>query len=151
MLRVTTKRSGLAYGNDVLNANRIDFEGQTSRGQLNMFATYADRWSLDNQTSQNYIAGGGGPTAYSDRLVEDGSFIRLKTVSLGYNIPYNFLKKYKVKGFRAYISAQNLFTLTNYSGLDPEVSTSPSALTPGFDYSPYPKPRVTTFGINVVF
>ncbi len=140
-----------SYGNDVLNANRIDFEGQTSRGQLNMFATYADRWSFDNQTSQNYIAGGGGPTAYSDRLVEDGSFIRLKTVSLGYNIPYNFLKKYKVKGFRAYVSAQNLFTLTNYSGLDPEVSTSPSALTPGFDYSPYPKPRVTTFGINVVF
>lgn len=138
-----------SYGNDILNANRIDFEGQTSRGQLNMFATYVDRWSFENTDAKNYIAGGGGPAAYSDRIIEDGSFLRLKTVQLAYNIPYNFLKRYKVRGVKFYVSAQNLVTWTRYSGLDPEVSTSHSALTPGFDYSPYPKPRLVTVGINL--
>ncbi|MNE66582.1 TonB dependent receptor [compost metagenome] len=90
--------------------------------------------------------------AYSTRTIEDGSFLRLKTVSLGYKVPVDLLKRTKViKSARVYVSAQNLYTWTNYSGYDPEVSVRNSALTPGFDYSAYPRARTITFGINSTF
>ena len=64
--------------------------------------------------------------------MEDGSFLRLKTVALGYNIPGKILNRAKIKSFRIFAAAQNLITWTNYSGMDPEVNTYSSALTPGF-------------------
>ncbi|NDW08718.1 TonB-dependent receptor [Dysgonomonas sp. 520] len=141
------------YGGDVLNANRIEFEGgdPTTRSFLNMFASYANRWTPENQTNSLYRIGGQGPTAYSSRTIEDGSFLRLKTLSVGYSIPKHLLKKIDIKSLRVYASAQNLITWTNYSGLDPEVSTRPSALTPSFDWSAYPRPRVFSLGLEVTF
>jgi hypothetical protein len=142
-----------SYGNDLLNANRIEFEGgdPTTRGYLNMFASFANRWTPDNQTNELYKVGGQGPAVYSSRTIEDGSYIRLKTVSLGYNLAPKVLKKMKIKALRVYASAQNLVTWTNYSGIDPEVSVKPSALTPGFDFSAYPRARTITFGVNLTF
>lgn len=142
-----------SYGNDVLNANRIEFEGgdPTTRNFLNMFASFADRWTPENQTNKLYRVGGQGPAYYSSRTIEDGSFIRLKTVSLGYNLPSSVMKSLKMKSLRFSLSAQNLITWTKYSGLDPEVSTRHTALTPGFDWSPYPRPRTITFGLNANF
>ncbi|RZK77810.1 MAG: TonB-dependent receptor [Pedobacter sp.] len=138
-----------SYGNDVLNANRIEFEGGENRNSLNMFASYANRWTPENQTNDLYKVYGQGPLVYSSRTIEDGSYLRLKTVSLGYNLPASLLKKVKIKNFRIYASGQNLYTWTNYSGLDPEVSTHATALTPGFDWSAYPKARTVIFGINL--
>ncbi|MNK00523.1 TonB dependent receptor [compost metagenome] len=138
-----------SYGNDVLNANRIEFEGGENRNSLNMFASYANRWTPENQTNDLYKVYGQGPLVYSSRTIEDGSYLRLKTVSLGYNLPASLLKKVKIKNFRIYASGQNLYTWTNYSGLDPEVSTHATALTPGFDWSAYPKARTIIFGINL--
>lgn len=138
-----------SYGNDILNANRIVFEGAEGRTNLNMFKTYENRWSTDNQSGSLPVAGGYGPNVYSSRTIEDGSFLRLKTVSLGYNLPSALLKKWKIQAIRIHASAQNLVTWTKYSGLDPEVSVRHSALTPGFDWSPYPRARTIIAGLNV--
>ncbi|WP_017258872.1 TonB-dependent receptor [Pedobacter arcticus] len=139
-----------SYGNDVFNANRLFFEGSSvARSHQNQYASYIDRWSETNQESKNFRVGGQGPYAYSSRVVEDGSYLRLKTVSLGYNLPVKYAKSLKISALRVYSSAQNIYTWTNYSGQDPEVSTKNSALTTGFDYSPFPRALTFTFGLNV--
>ncbi|WP_207420357.1 SusC/RagA family TonB-linked outer membrane protein [Desertivirga brevis] len=137
-----------SYGNELLNANRLVFEG-SSRLSLNQYASYADRWTPENQNNTYFRTKGFGPTAYSSRIIEDGSYLRLKTVSLGYRIPARLLKSINVSSLRVYASAQNLVTWTNYSGLDPEVSTKRAALTPGFDYAAYPRAKTIVFGLNV--
>lgn len=137
-----------SYGSDIFNANRLIFEGST-RISLNQFATYNDRWTPENQSNEHYRIGGQGPTGtYSSKVVEDGSYLRLKTVFLGYSIPQKFIKRAKIKNITLTASAQNLLTWTRYSGFDPEVSTMNSVLTPGFDYSAYPHARTIVFGIK---
>jgi tonB-linked outer membrane protein, susC/ragA family len=142
-----------SYGGDILNANRIVFEAgePTARQSLNMFASFADRWTPENPSNTLYRAGGQGPAAYSDRVLEDGSFLRLKTFSIGYRFPVNWLQKIKVKSLRVYFSGQNLFTWTKYTGFDPEVSTRPTALTPAFDWSAYPRAMTLTGGLELTF
>ncbi len=137
-------------GQEIFNANRIIFEGG-GRMHQNMFATYQHRWTPQNQNNTYFRTNGGGPAdfAYSSRLVEDGSYLRLKTVALGYNFPAHIIRKARLTGLRVYASAQNLVTWTRYSGFDPEVSAFESALTPGFDYSVYPRARTITFGLNL--
>lgn len=137
-----------SYGNDVLNANRLVFEGGPGRPQLNQYATVVNRWTPENQTNVLYRAGGDQTRAYSSRVIEDGSFIRLKTVSFGYKMPQNIVQRAKLNNARLFVSVQNLFTMTRYSGFDPEVSARSSALTPAFDYSVYPRFRTMTFGMN---
>jgi TonB-linked SusC/RagA family outer membrane protein len=137
-----------AYGNDIFNANRLMFEG-APRASLNQFASYADRWTPDNPSNDNFRVGGHGPAGiYSSKVVEDGSYLRLKTVFLGYSLPQSVLKRIKIKNISLTAAAQNLFTWTNYSGFDPEVSTKNSVLTPGFDYSAYPQARTFVFGLK---
>jgi len=137
-----------SVGSEIYNANRLVFEGM-GRPQQNMFATYANRWTPENQNNEYYRTNGWGPYAYSSRVIEDGSFLRLKTVQLGYSLPAKMLSKYKIKALRVYAAAQNLYTWTKYSGFDPEVSSMYSALTPSFDYSVYPRARTITFGLNL--
>jgi len=140
-----------SYGNNIFNANRIVFEGNDQlRYNLNQYATYNDRWSADNQDSKNFRTGGQGiPGLYSSRTIEDGSYLRLKTISLSYDLPVALMKRMKIQNVSIYASAQNLYTWTNYSGMDPEVSTRNTTLTPGFDYSAYPRPRTFTFGMRL--
>ncbi len=117
-----------SYGNDVLNANRLVFEGMEGRPYLNMFKSWEDRWTPENTDATLPVAGVTSPNVYSDRVIEDGSFLRLKTVSLGYTMPKAWLKRIKVQSIRLYTAAQNLVTWTNYSGVDPEVSVRNSPL-----------------------
>ena len=152
-----------SYGNDIINANRLKFEGGTNgsvfpttnnQGLINnnMFATYANRWTPENPSNlyPRVNAHASGTRAYSTRVVEDGSYIRLKTLQLGYSLPTPLVKRLKLTSARFYVAAQNLIILTKYTGPDPEVSTfSGSNLTPGFDYSPYPRTRVITLGANI--
>lgn len=137
-----------SYGNDVVNANRLWFE-YGAKANLNQFATYENRWTPANTETDMFRVGGQGPFAYSSRIVEDGSYLRLKTASLGYTIPATVLQRAKIKSLRIYASAQNLLTFTKYTGYDPEVAVYYSALTPGFDYSAYPRPRTFVFGLNL--
>lgn len=141
-----------SYGNDIFNANRLVFEGN-GRGfnSLNQYASYANYWTPTNPSNKLFRPNGQGPSFYSTRTLEDGSYLRLKTVSLEYNAPAYYLSRLKVKALRVYVSAQNLLTITGYSGRDPEVSTRNSTLTPGFDWSAYPIVRTIVAGINVDF
>lgn len=136
-----------SYGNEIINSNRYLFESGYV-ANLNQFATYADRWSPTNQSSN--IPRYSPPTAfaYSSRVVEDGSYLRLKTVNLGYTIPNTLTKKISVNKLRMYVAVQNLLTWTEYTGLDPEVSVRNSGITQGFDYSSYPQSRTVTFGLR---
>ncbi len=142
-----------SYGGQIMNANRIEFEGgdPTMRTSLNMFESVKDRWTPENPSNSLFRIGGQGPTAYSDRTIEDGSFLRLKTITFGYTLPSSITRKAGINSLRIYTSAQNLLTWTSYSGIDPEVSTYNTALTPSFDWSPYPRSRTVTFGIDVTF
>ncbi|WP_172594383.1 SusC/RagA family TonB-linked outer membrane protein [Mariniphaga sediminis] len=142
-----------SYGNDVYNANRLLLEGNSNKYALiNQYASYVNRWTPENATNENYRAGGQGPIGYhSSRVVEDGSFVRLKTVNLSYSIPERFIRKAYLSQLSINISAQNLVTWTNYTGLDPEVSTRGNLLTPGYDYSSYPKSPAILFGIKGAF
>lgn len=141
-----------SYGNDVMNANRIIFEGNAMQRNINQYRSYTDRWSPENQDSRNFRTGGQGPTGvYSSRTIEDGSYLRLKTLQLSYRLPDKWVKKMRISSFEIFISGQNLWTWTKYSGLDPEVSTRHSALTPGFDYSAYARNRIYTGGIKLTF
>jgi hypothetical protein len=87
--------------------------------------------------------------------VEDGSFLRLNSLTFGYTFPRKISKTLGMSNLRLYVTGYNLWLLTNYSGYDPEASTtrssSYSALTPGIDYSAYPRSRSVTFGVNVTF
>lgn len=141
-----------SYGNDLMNANRIKFEGGGGN-YLNQFASYADRWTFANPDSDLPRVKGfqGATSGYTSANVEDGSYLRLKTVSLGYTFDDKLIRRLKLRSLRFYASGQNLITWTKYSGTDPEVNTKRSALTSGFDYSAYPRARVITAGLNASF
>ncbi|HNL66454.1 MAG TPA: hypothetical protein PKL81_15260, partial [Ferruginibacter sp.] len=83
--------------------------------------------------------------------IEDGSFLRINNVTIGYSLPAKMISKMKMSQLRFYFTANNLAVLTSYSGYDPEVSVKGSPLTPGLDYSAYPKSRSFIFGINASF
>lgn len=140
-------------GNDIFNGNRLVFEGNSNYFyHMNQFASWVDRWSPENPSNKNFRVGGQGPSAFgSSRVIEDGSYLRLKTVSLAYQIPSKYISKLYLKNLSFQVSAQNLATWTNYSGLDPEVSVKNSALTRGFDYSAYPHAQTIVFGLNATF
>ena len=142
-----------SYGNDIYNANRLIMEGNSNGwGNINQFASYSNRWSPENPTNANYRTRGQGPIGFhSSRVVEDGSFLRMKTVSLNYNLPAKLIKTAYLSNLSVNVSAQNLITWTNYSGMDPEVSTRNNTLSPGFDYSSYPKSPTIAFGIKAGF
>ena len=141
-----------SYGNDVLDANKVEFEGNTSLS-VNQFADYESRWEPDHTNTTMFRTNGEGPKGneLSSRIVEDGSYLRLKTVSLGYNLPQSIIKRWRISSFRIYVSGQNLYTWTKYPGMDPEVSIYSSVLTPDVDYSAYPRARTMTFGATISF
>lgn len=90
----------------------------------------------------------------SDRYVEDGSFLRIKNITLGYTFPKALLNKAKIENLRVYVNIQNLYTFTKYTGYDPEVGAStqdPSGLTYGLDNGRYPSPAMYSFGLNITF
>jgi TonB-linked SusC/RagA family outer membrane protein len=141
-----------SYGNDVFNANRIIFEGNPNNRMINQYATYNNRWTPDNPVNDYYRIGSTGLIGYySSQTVEDASFLRLKTIQLSYNIPKVLLKKISIQNAQIYLAGQNLYTWTNYSGMDPEVSVRNTALTPGFDYSSYARNRTYTLGLKIIF
>lgn len=142
-----------SYGNDIMNANRLFFESSNNRArELNQYASYADRWTPENPDSDIPAATTSSSNrVISSRIVEDGSFLRLKTLTLGYTFPKAMIAKAGLSNVRLYLAGQNLWTLTSYSGYDPEVSVRNSALTPGLDFSSYPRSYTISFGVNLGF
>jgi TonB-dependent starch-binding outer membrane protein SusC len=158
-----------SYGNDIYNANKIEYT--TGRYSFrNMIDIMADgkRWTnMDangtlvndpatleamNATTTLWSPRMGNTHIFSSWAVEDASFLRLNTLSIGYTIPGAIVKRIHIDKLRLYVSAYNVFCLTNYTGFDPEVSTRRSTgLTPGVDYSAYPKSKQLLFGLNLSF
>lgn len=140
-----------SYGNNVLNANRLIFENGTKLN-LNQFESYIDRFDRQkNPGSDIPRVMANGMDVYSSRVVEDGSFLRLRNVTMGYTLPARFTRKRRIDNLRIFATAENIWTLTRYSGPDPEVSTRNSVLTPGFDWSAYPRAFGLTAGVSLTF
>lgn len=163
------------YGNDVYNTGRISFNMQyrTTYGNILDNSRFDRRFhyidpngnlvtGLDELGKLNpnplvptpFSMGTASPWFYSD-AVEDGSFIRLNNISLGYSLPRKLISKFFMTKLRAYVTVYNAWLWTKYSGYDPEVSTSRNSgfnqLIPGVDYSAFPKSRSYTVGLNVTF
>ncbi|WP_245855298.1 SusC/RagA family TonB-linked outer membrane protein [Hymenobacter mucosus] len=140
-------------GNDIYNSARSNTEGMsTNYGQD---ATVLNRWTPTNTNTDIPRAVAGDPngnTRTSDRFLEDGSYARIKNVVLGYTLPKSIVNRVHLRTVRVYAQAQNLVTFTNYSGLDPEVSTfSGSNTSIGTDFFTYPQARTITGGITLGF
>lgn len=172
-----------SYGNDIYNTGKIEYNQYYRTTYGNMLSTMSpdnrftyididgsytgtpgevvtDLEQLRDMNQGKSIWSGnnsfGTATAVlTDWAVEDGSFIRLNTLTLGYTLPVDLISKVKLSQVRIYATGYNLALWTNYSGFDPEVSTtrssSYSALTPGVDYSSYPRSRSYTVGVNITF
>lgn len=160
-----------SVGGDILNYSRVLTEGQTSiwNNQSTAVVDRARVGLLDPKGSISdannvYLLNPGVnvPRAatndvnrnnrMSDRFIEDGSFVRLANISLGYTLPKVISKKLTIEKLRVYASAQNLFTITGYSGYDPELGAfNQSALLQNIDMGHYPIPRMFTFGVNIGF
>ena len=140
-----------SQGNDVLNMKMYDLESGT--GYLNAPAGFLERSWQGEGTSDRFhriSENQGLNQSVSDYFVEDGSYLRIKNLQLGYSIPSKIVRKVGLSQFRVYLSAQNLLTLTKYSGLDPEMGSS-SPLTNGIDSGYYPQARVFSLGVNLKF
>jgi TonB-linked SusC/RagA family outer membrane protein len=164
-----------SYGNDVLNVTKMDYDSYAGSKRYQNMTTemrLENRFSfIDPATGYNIYSGThadpellqqvnanakywhpmANSTVMTDWAVEDGSFLRLGSLTLAYTLPQSFTTRFGVKNLRIYGAASNLFCLTAYSGQDPEVSTSSGNLTPGVDYSAYPKSHTYLVGINVTF
>ena len=157
-------------GNEVYNANKVEFTSSRKFYNRNLLNTMdvADRWSnIDWATGELYTdpealaaANAGttmwspavGSAVFSDWAVEDASFLRLQSLTVGYTLPEDLTKKVHLRRTRVYVTGTNLFCLTKYSGYDPEVDTRRATpLTPGVDYSAYPKSIGFVAGLNLTF
>ena len=139
------------YGNDVYNATRI-YASQTQDQRSNMMAETAGRWTATNASNSVPAWNGYIKNEIYSRFIEDGSFLRLKNLTVGYTFPQQWTRKFYVSKLRIYFTAQNLFVVTGYTGYDPEVSMRASnPMTPSLDWGAYPKSKVYTFGVDLTF
>ncbi|MGN6439204.1 MAG: TonB-dependent receptor [Agriterribacter sp.] len=154
-----------SYGNDIFNAVRIKTENPSNGLSTNL----NNRWTIDNQNTnvpvflssrdRNMLdlgtnqTSGIGVDQRSSRWVEDGSYLRMKNITLTYTLPMSVLSKIRISRLAVYATAINLFTITKYTGYDPEVSSfnAGGAGGLGIDLSNYPTAKALMFGINLTF
>ncbi len=143
-----------SYGNDVMNLTK---RAGTTNASLydNQLVDAMDYYSSTNTASNNprpIADSANNNLLISDRYVEDGSYLRIQNVTLGYSLPQDVISKYKISRLRLYGSAQNLYTFTNYSGYDPEIgSFNQNVLLSGIDNGRYPIARTFLIGLNLEF
>lgn len=143
-----------SQGNEIFNYTLMELD--LMAGRNNATTAALDRWTPTNTNTDIPKASGGRARRASTRWIQDGSFIRLKNLALGYNIPKVILDRLNIRKLRVYVSAQNLLTFTDYEGYDPEVNYRSSGATNsnrnlGLDYASYPNAKSYTFGINLGF
>jgi len=143
-----------SYGAKILNFTKLLTEGSYNSYNNQSVNVLTNRFSANNPSGSlpRYNEWHENNRRLSDRFIEDGSYIRLQTVSLGYNLPTRLINKAKIASARIYFSGQNIYTLTNYSGYDPELgSFNNNALFSNVDNGNYPNPRTYTIGANITF
>jgi hypothetical protein len=150
-------------GNDLFNMGRIRLENPSGEGTS---TNLLNRWTPDNQNTnvpafieaktreeaglQSKVSISGDQRI--SRWVEDASYIRLKNINLGYNLPSSLSRRFNIKNLRVFVSATNLITITDYTGYDPETSaynTNDAMI--GVDFSNYPQSKFYTVGLNLSF
>lgn len=167
-----------SYGNDIYNANKLELSSGYNL-DANMLALVNDRWKvidasgnlMQKQLNSTTVIGVSPaqlseinanakiwspirstlsyyPSSYA---IEDGSYLRINNITLGYTLPKTITKKLKIASVRIYATANNVATITGYSGYDPDVSSRRSVLTPGVDYSAYPRAKSFLMGLNATF
>ena len=168
-----------SVGNDIFNANKLEFANQYGQDQ-NMLSIMNGRWRVIDASGnliqkapdantligiapdqlaainagatiwQPYRSTGGyAPMSFA---VEDGSFLRINNITIGYTLPQTITKRAKITSLRFYVTANNVATITGYSGYDPDVNARrASALTPGVDYAAYPRGHTVLAGVNLTF
>jgi TonB-linked SusC/RagA family outer membrane protein len=137
-------------GNELLNMNRL-FADDGGNSSDNKFGNVRNRWQKPGDiTNQPRMGSTGGARFMSDRFIEDGSFVRLQEVTLGWRMPASLAKQMRADNARLYVSGRNLVTWTNYSGYNPDVNSAGtnSNLSLGVDFYAYPLARTWTVGIN---
>ena len=144
-----------SYGNDIFNYTRVWGEAMTATAG-NQMASVKDRWTFENTNTSMPRYANGDPndnSGISNRFIEDGSYLRIQNITLGYNFTNLLQRRLKgVSRLRAYLTVQNLYTFTNYSGYDPEVGpVNGNVFLSGIDLGRYPVPRTFTGGINLEF
>jgi len=141
------------FGNQIYNQTRQILESQSD--PLNQSTRVLNHWTLTNTNTdipRPVRNDPNGNNRFSSRWIEDGSYVRLKNVTLAYNFPTTLSKRAAIQNLRLYVTAQNLITWTNYLGYDPEVNADPFSQTGfGRDYGVYPQSRTYTVGINANF
>ncbi|MBU2952037.1 TonB-dependent receptor [Tamlana agarivorans] len=148
-----------SQGNEIFNMTAV----QLNNGDSNTTYDYFNNaWTPSNTDTNEPRVGNASFREISSRFVEDGSYIRLKNLALGYNLPSKVIENIGIEKLRLSVSGQNLFTITDYSGLDPEVSyfgaqggtngnNQASNTTRGFDFGSYPTVRSFSFSLNLTF
>lgn len=157
-----------SYGNKVYNANKLEFTTQYLYRDNNMLSLMNDRWRRFDDNGQQvtdpealaelnknakYWAPSTGQYFLHSFGIEDGSFLRISNVTLGYSLPESIVNRLRVvSNLRVYTTVNNLLTITGYSGYDPEANTRRSnPLTPAVDYAAYPRSRFVLGGVQVTF
>ena len=136
-------------GGEILNYTLMELGALN--GRTNVTTEALNRWSPTNTDTDIPEARVSRSFVTSDRWVDDASYIRVKNISLGYNFSEALLSKINLSSARLYLSGQNLFTITDYKGIDPEVSYSNSSSNIGLDYGSYPSVKSYTLGLNIEF
>ncbi|MGP1436528.1 MAG: TonB-dependent receptor [Phocaeicola sp.] len=142
-----------SIGNDLLNILKYDLYGGVGwyNAPKDILTTF---WNGPGSTNKNFAIDADSRLnrEISEWFIEDGSYVRLKNLQLGYTIPVSLTKKISIDNLRIYVAAQNLFTITGYSGLDPEIGEyNGNPIYKGVDMGYYPQPRTIMFGINMKF
>lgn len=154
-----------SYGNDILNFVKVGLESAGGYGMTNTYTNvskdfYENRWTPENPSntySRAVIEDVNQNNRVSDYFVEDGSFLRLRNIQLAYNFPKKIIEKISLTNAKFYVSGQNIITITDYSGLDPEIGTvsdidgNSGVQTRGIDFGAYPTTPTFTVGLNLNF
>ncbi|MCG8308888.1 MAG: TonB-dependent receptor [Cytophagales bacterium] len=139
------------YGNEIVNFNLFALE--SFDGNRNNSRTALERWTEGNPTN-DYPRANATPRSntFSDAQVEDGSYLRVRDITLKYSFPEHLVQKINLSDFKIYAGMKNFITWTNYSGYDPEVSRfAHDNLSMGADYGTYPATKIIMIGVNIVF
>lgn len=142
---------GSGWGHKLYNGNRYFFEGMSSG--TNMLTSTLNAWTPQNTNTdvpRAVLQDPNNNSRESDRFLENGNFVRLRQLQIGYTLPSSIMKKAMIDRLRIYVSGENLFTITKYSGIDPEFSTS-SILNTGVDKEIYPFTRSYIVGLQLTF
>ena len=141
------------YGNEIYFMDRTFYESLSGSMNQSLNVLEDHYWTPENPSQTMPRAIAGNPNAnnrFSDRFVEDGSFLRIKNVVLSYDLPVNTLERLRLKGLQIYIKGNNLLTFTRFSGLDPEIGElRNNSLNAGIAIGQYPVSRIFTAGLNI--